>query len=159
VCGLSRPVLAGATELGSKMVASRSWDVPVLDTGTMYFDEPRILSSGNLQPQLGDSRWMRHPTPATRPRHQPSSVPTRSRLSIWMALQHSEFVTAQIQIELASRRLIPLEDGAVQVEFLCTGHLRCSPNAARQLREAIESALQMLERPPTEPTVASSKLN
>jgi hypothetical protein len=49
-----------------------------------------------------------------------------------------------IQIELVSRILIPLTDGGVQVRFLTTGRLRCSPTAAQHLREAINKTLDML---------------
>ena len=63
-----------------------------------------------------------------------------------------------IQVELASRILAPGPSGIVEVKFLATGRLRCSPSAAGQLRDAIDAALKMLEQP--QPAVAASgKLN
>jgi hypothetical protein len=62
-----------------------------------------------------------------------------------------------IQIELASRILAP-GDGAVVIKFLTSGRLRCSPSAARHLREALDAALKMLEQPQDGPA-AASKLN
>jgi hypothetical protein len=64
-----------------------------------------------------------------------------------------------IQIELASRLLAPNPDGAVEVKFLATGRLRCSPVAAGLLRDAIEAALKMLEQPQQGPAAATGKLN
>jgi hypothetical protein len=64
-----------------------------------------------------------------------------------------------IQIELASRVLIPTPDGKVTPEFICTGHLRCSPAAAMLLREALDKALQMLQQPMQQQAVATGKLN
>lgn len=59
-----------------------------------------------------------------------------------------------IQIELASRILHP--DGAkVMIEFVTNGHLRCSPAAAVDLRNAIDKALAMLEGPP-DPTATGT---
>ena len=64
-----------------------------------------------------------------------------------------------IQIELAGRTLMPMPDGSVSIEVLCTGRLRCSPIAAGFLRDALEAALKMLEQPQEQPAVASGKLN
>jgi hypothetical protein len=64
-----------------------------------------------------------------------------------------------IQIELASRILIPRADGGTDVKFVTTGHLRCSPAAAKLIREAIDGALKMLEQPNPTPAVAGIKLN
>jgi hypothetical protein len=64
-----------------------------------------------------------------------------------------------IQIELAARTLSPTQDERISTEFITTAHLRCSPAAARHLREAIDKSLEMLERP-HEPLAASvGKLN
>jgi hypothetical protein len=64
-----------------------------------------------------------------------------------------------IQIELASRVLIPLPDGGVDIKFLATARLRCSPAAAGNLRDAINAALKMLEQPQPEQVAAANKLN
>jgi hypothetical protein len=69
------------------------------------------------------------------------------------------FMNEAIQIELASRILIPLTDGGVEVRYDTSGRLRCSPAAARYLRDAINSALRMLEEPQQPTPVASCHLN
>jgi hypothetical protein len=51
-----------------------------------------------------------------------------------------------IQIELVSRTLVPTTDGGVKREFRVTGRLRCSPAAARYLREAIDKTLDMVTK-------------
>jgi hypothetical protein len=48
-----------------------------------------------------------------------------------------------IQIELAANILTPYGTG-VQVDVIQTAHLRCSPDAAMGLRQAIDNALAML---------------
>ena len=63
-----------------------------------------------------------------------------------------------IEGELATRILVPKPDGSTEVKFLSSGRLRCSPNAATNLRNGLDSALKMLEQPQTNP-VAASKLN
>jgi hypothetical protein len=64
-----------------------------------------------------------------------------------------------IQIELGSRILVPaLNDAGVTTEFATTAHLRCSPQAASYLREAIDKALSMLAQPQEAP-VQAAKLN
>ncbi|WP_141934000.1 hypothetical protein [Bradyrhizobium sp. UNPA324] len=62
-----------------------------------------------------------------------------------------------IQIELASRILVPSGDG-VLVKFMTSGRVRCSPVAARFLRDALDAALKMLDQPQDAPA-AASKLN
>jgi hypothetical protein len=53
-----------------------------------------------------------------------------------------------IQIELGANVLTP--DGAtLRTDAFITAHLRCSPNAAADLRNAIDKALDMLKLPPT----------
>jgi hypothetical protein len=64
-----------------------------------------------------------------------------------------------IQIELASRILIPLPDGGVEVKFVTSGRLRCSPAAAAQLRDGVIAALKMFEETTQESPAATSKLN
>jgi len=51
-----------------------------------------------------------------------------------------------IEVELASRFLMPKADGSVQSDMTCVAHLRCSPNAARSLIDALSHALSMLEQ-------------
>lgn len=68
-----------------------------------------------------------------------------------------------IQIELASRILIPHPGGTVEVKFVSIARLRCNPAAATNLRDAIDSALKtlvMLEQPQHSPAAAqAAKLN
>jgi hypothetical protein len=64
-----------------------------------------------------------------------------------------------IQIELASRILIPLPDGGVNIKFVATTRLRCSPAAAGHLRDALNAALKLLEQPQQEQVAAANKLN
>ena len=65
-----------------------------------------------------------------------------------------------IEIELATRILVPGQDGATVVKFLSTGRLRCSPTAAANLRNAVDATLKLLEQPQQpNPVVAASKLN
>jgi hypothetical protein len=66
---------------------------------------------------------------------------------------HGTFSGA-VQIELASRILIPAPGDGVEVRFRSTGHLRCSPSAAGHLRDALTAALKMLEQPQEEPAAA-----
>jgi hypothetical protein len=63
-----------------------------------------------------------------------------------------------VEVELATRVLIPKPDGATEVKFLSSGRLRCSPTAAANLRNALDAALKMLEQPQAN-AVATSTLN
>ena len=63
-----------------------------------------------------------------------------------------------VEIELATRILVPKQDGSTEVKFLSSGRLRCSPTAAANLRNALDAALKMLEQPQAEP-VAASRMN
>ena len=63
-----------------------------------------------------------------------------------------------IEVELATRILVPKPDGSTKVRFLSSARLRCSPNAAANLRASLEAALKLLEHPQPDP-VAASKLN
>jgi len=63
-----------------------------------------------------------------------------------------------IEVELATRILVPKPDGTTEVRFLSSGRLRCSAHAAGNLRNALEAALKMLEQPQPDP-VAASKMN
>ena len=62
-----------------------------------------------------------------------------------------------VQIELAARTLAPSQAGGVISETIEVGRLRCSPTAAKFLRDALDAALKMLENPQAE--VSSGKLN
>jgi hypothetical protein len=63
-------------------------------------------------------------------------------------------LTGSIEIELAARILSPAVAGK-PVEFITAGRLRCSPTAAAQLREAVNSSLKMLQLPVDEASAAS----
>src|SRR5258706_7230804 len=63
-----------------------------------------------------------------------------------------------IQIELAARILNAVSDGSVEIKFITSGRLRCSPAAAMNLRNAIDAALKMLEQPQQAPA-ATARLN
>lgn len=63
-----------------------------------------------------------------------------------------------IEVELATRTLVPKPDGATEVRFLSSGRLRCSAHAATHLRNALDAALKMLEQPQAN-AVATSTLN
>lgn len=54
--------------------------------------------------------------------------------------------SGNIEIEVAARMLMPKPDGTVMADMACTGHLRCSPNAAKVLAEALMSAVAMHEK-------------
>ena len=65
-----------------------------------------------------------------------------------------------VEIELATRILVPAPNGLTDVKFLSSGRLRCSPTAAANLRNALDAALKMLEPPQPQPDpVAASKMN
>ena len=63
-----------------------------------------------------------------------------------------------VEVELATRILVPKTDGATEVKFLSTGRLRCSPTAATNLRNALDAALKMLEQPQAN-AVATTTMN
>ena len=64
-----------------------------------------------------------------------------------------------IEVELATRILIPKPDGTTEVKFLSTGRLRCSSAAAVSLRSGLDAALKMLEQSQQPNPVAASKMN
>ena len=64
-----------------------------------------------------------------------------------------------IEIELATRILVPKPDGTTEVRFLSSGRLRCSPTAATNLRDGLDAALKMLEQSQHPDPVAASKMN
>jgi hypothetical protein len=63
-----------------------------------------------------------------------------------------------IEIELATRILVPRNNGSTEVKFLSSGRLRCSAAAAANLRNAIDAALKMLEQSQADPA-AAARLN
>jgi hypothetical protein len=64
-----------------------------------------------------------------------------------------------IQLELAARILVAKPDGGVDIKFITSARLRCSPVGASNLRLAIDGALKMLEQPQQGPAATASKLN
>ena len=70
-------------------------------------------------------------------------------------------MNSSVEIELATRILIPRGDGSTEVKFISSGRLRCTQNAAVNLRNALDAALKMLEPQPAANTavVAAGKLN
>jgi len=52
-----------------------------------------------------------------------------------------------IEVELAARLLVPRTDNQVAVELAAVAHLRSSPQAAMALRDALDKALAMAEKP------------
>jgi hypothetical protein len=63
-----------------------------------------------------------------------------------------------VEVELATRIIVPKPDGSTEVRYMSSARLRCSPNAAANLRSGLEAALKLLEHPQPDP-VAASKLN
>ncbi|WP_052261581.1 hypothetical protein [Leisingera sp. ANG-M1] len=55
-----------------------------------------------------------------------------------------------IQIELEANMLDPRPDGSVEVRRAVTGRLRCSNAAAMQLIAALQSALEMANKEPSD---------
>jgi len=51
-----------------------------------------------------------------------------------------------IELELAARHLMPKPDGSVVAEMSCAAHIRCSPQAAIMLIDALQKALDMLSK-------------
>ncbi len=69
-------------------------------------------------------------------------------------------MNGSIEIELATRILVPKPDGSTEVKFISSGRLRCTQNAATNLRNALDSALKMLEQPQANAAaIAAGKLN
>jgi hypothetical protein len=66
-------------------------------------------------------------------------------------------MSGTIQVELASRVIVPDPAGPLALKFRTTGHLRCSPAAAAQLRDALTAALKMLEVEQQKPTASVAK--
>jgi hypothetical protein len=69
-------------------------------------------------------------------------------------------INGTIELELATRILVPKTDGATEVKFISSGRLRCTANAAANLRNGLDAALKMLEQPEAKTSaIAASKLN
>jgi hypothetical protein len=56
-----------------------------------------------------------------------------------------------VQVELAARALLPLVGGGVDMKVIEVARLRCTPTAAKFLKEALAAALNMLEKPQATP--------
>ena len=52
-----------------------------------------------------------------------------------------------VEVELATRILMPTSSGGITGDALCVGHLRCSPQAALSLIDALTKAADMLRGP------------
>lgn len=48
-----------------------------------------------------------------------------------------------VEVELTARILTPKSDGTILGEAVCTGHLRCSPQAALTLADSLMKAVEM----------------
>ena len=69
-------------------------------------------------------------------------------------------MNGSVEIELATRILVPKPDGATEVKFISSGRIRCSANAAATLRNGLDAALKMLEQPQgSTASIAAGKLN
>ena len=69
-------------------------------------------------------------------------------------------MNGSIEIELATRILVPKPDGATEVKFISSGRLRCTQAAALNLRNGLDAALKMLEQPVASAgAIAANKLN
>jgi hypothetical protein len=66
-------------------------------------------------------------------------------------------MSGAVELELATRILIPRADGSTEIKFISSGRLRCSAAAAANLRQGLDAVLKMLEQPPQQ--VAASELN
>ncbi|HEY1858934.1 MAG TPA: hypothetical protein VGG61_01185, partial [Gemmataceae bacterium] len=53
-----------------------------------------------------------------------------------------------VEIELAARAIMPDASGGVSVDMVCVAHLRCSLNAAVQLRDILERSIATMTEPP-----------
>jgi hypothetical protein len=85
------------------------------------------------------------------------SVPTAPIVYFDQVPAHGT-VGGAIEVDLAIRALNAIADGSVDIAMITSGRLRCSPGAAKQLIDALTSALKMFERQLQEPA-AASKLN
>lgn len=59
--------------------------------------------------------------------------------------------SGNLELELAARMLMPKSDGTTVVaEMACVAHLRCSPQAAMMLIDALTKGLDMLSKQQSE---------
>ena len=79
-----------------------------------------------------------------------------------LAIAHGT-IGGVVQIELASRTLVPVKDGSTKLEFVVTGRLRCSATAIHSLRQAIDKAFELLRQAQGQPgqgtATSGGKLN
>jgi hypothetical protein len=86
------------------------------------------------------------------------SGPTRVGVTA-LASEHAPFVYFDgvvthgvnhgvIQLELAAKIVVPDGKGGATTEVVVTAHVRCSPDAATVLKQAIDHALLIAKRPP-----------
>ena len=69
-------------------------------------------------------------------------------------------MNGSIEVELATRILVPDPGGSTAVKFISTGRIRCTANAALNLRNGLDAALKMLEQPQANAAaLAAGKLN
>lgn len=69
-------------------------------------------------------------------------------------------MNGSVELELATRILVPKSDGTTEAKFISSGRLRCSAHAAMNLRNGLDAALKMLEQPEAKTSaVAASRLN
>jgi hypothetical protein len=54
--------------------------------------------------------------------------------------------SGNIEVELATRLLMPKPDGSVAIDMSCVAHLRCSTAAALVLIDALTKALDMVSK-------------
>ena len=52
-----------------------------------------------------------------------------------------------LEVELVARTIVPTVETGTRNEFVYTAHLRCGPDAARELINALAKALAALSRP------------
>jgi hypothetical protein len=83
------------------------------------------------------------------------SIPTAPIIYFDYAPIHGMFDGAVIQVELAARTLTPLANGSVVSRMVEVARIRCSPAAAKGLKDALEAALKMLEHPRSPPMAAT----
>jgi hypothetical protein len=69
-------------------------------------------------------------------------------------------MNGSVEVELATRILVPKPDGSTEVKFVSSGCIRCTANAATNLRNGLDAALKMLEQPQGgTAAIAAGKLN
>ena len=55
-------------------------------------------------------------------------------------------MNGSVEIELATRILVPKPDGTTEVKFISSSHLRCTRTLAANLRNGLDAALKMLKQ-------------